>query len=259
MSEQRTLESIVETFVKRVGGERISEIVGNNNPQSSADYLFQRHGVIAELKSLQAGTFVESFQRRLTNLMNRWQREGKLIVFGTTRIDSNRLSPQCQEEMFSVMAESLQKHVVSAANAQIKSTKKLLNLPSARGVLWVASDGNEFLQPNIVWYLLHRILKKKKANGDPAYSSIHGLAYFSPRMLGQFPGVPEPALIWFSGYRQRDPQLQACLDELSTEWPKYVAWAQGIFIRNATGTVEDVRFLGSKEKLMKIRLDEDTK
>ena len=98
--------------MKRVGGERISEIVGNNNPQSSADYLFQRHGVIAELKSLQAGTFVESFQRKLTNLMNRWQREGKLIVFGTTRVDSNRLSPQCQEEMFSVMAESLQKHVV---------------------------------------------------------------------------------------------------------------------------------------------------
>jgi hypothetical protein len=52
---QRTLESIVDPFVKRAGGERVSEIVGNNNPQSSADYLFQHFGVIAELTSLQAG------------------------------------------------------------------------------------------------------------------------------------------------------------------------------------------------------------
>jgi len=78
-------------------------------------------------------------------------------------------------------------------------------------------------------------------------------------MLGQISGVAEPALIWFSGYRQRDAKLQACLDELSNEWPKYVAWAQGIFIRNATGTVADVRFLGVQEKLMQIRLDENKK
>ena len=257
MSEQRTLESIVDPFVKRVGGERVSEIIGNTNPQLNADYLFRKHGVIAELKSLQAGSFFEAFQRKITDLMRRWQREGRLVVFGTARVDSSGLSPACREEMFSVMAESLQKHVVVAANAQIKSTKKLLDLPHARGLLWVASDGNEFLQPNIVWYLLHRILKKKKENGDPAYSSIHGVAYFSPRMLGQIPGVVEPALIWFSGYRQEDPKLQACLNELSSEWPKYVAWAQGIYIRNAEGRVEDVRFHGVKEELLKIDLVED--
>jgi hypothetical protein len=40
LTEERTLESIVDPFVKRVGGERISEIVGNVNPPSSADYCF---------------------------------------------------------------------------------------------------------------------------------------------------------------------------------------------------------------------------
>jgi hypothetical protein len=259
MPEQRTLESIVDPFVSHIGGERISEIVGNINPAKSADYLFRTHNVIAELKSLQAGTFVESIQRKMTDLMSRWQRERKLIVFGTARVDSSKLSPECREEMFSVMAEALQKHVVFAANDQIKSTKKLLNLPDAKGLLWVASDGNEFLQPNVVWYLLHRILKKKKANGDPAYSSIHGLAYFSPRMLGQIPGAAEPALLWFSGYRQSDPQLKVCLDQLSDEWPKYVSWAQGVYIRDTVGKVEDVRFLGVKEKMMQIRLDDQRK
>jgi hypothetical protein len=161
---------------------------------------------------------------------------------------------ECREEMFSAMAEALQKHVVVAANAQIKSTKELLNLPDAKGLLWVASDGNEFLQPNTVWYLLHRILQKKKPDGNPAYSSIHGLAYFSPRMLAQVKGIQEPVLLWMSGYRQRDPQLEACLSELSSEWPNYVSWAQGIQIRNGIAKVEDIRFLGVKEEMLQIDL-----
>lgn len=254
VKEVRTLESIVDPFVSRVGGRRISEMAGNKNPKKNADYLFERQQVIAELKLLQAGSIVEAFQRKLTKLTRRWQKEGKLIVFGRAMVSSSRLSPECREEMFSAMAEALQKHVVVAANAQIKSTKELLNLPDAKGLLWVASDGNEFLQPNTVWYLLHRILQKKKSDGNPAYSSIHGLAYFSPRMLAQVKGIQEPVLLWISGYRQRDPQLEACLSELSSEWPNYVSWAQGIQIRNGIAQVEDIRFLGVKEEMLQIDL-----
>jgi len=254
--EQRTLESIVDPFVERVGGQRISAIIGNNNPAKSADYLFRTHGVIAELKSLRAGTFGESIHRKMTALVSRWQQERKLIVFGTVKIESSKLPQNCREEMFSMMAEALQKHVVVAANDQIKSTKKLLNMPDARGLLWVASDGNEFLQPNVLWYLLQRTLQKKKENGEPAYSSIHGLAYFSPRMLAQIPGAEEPAILWFSGLRQPDPRLKACLDYLSREWPKYVSWAQGVSIREVSGKVEDARFLGVEEKMMQIGTDD---
>ena len=256
MTDIRTLESIVDPFVNRVGGKRISEMVDKTNTQKNADYLFDRHQVIAELKSLQAGSLIEAFQRKLTNLTKRWQKEGKLVVFGTAMVSSSRLSPECREEMFSAMAESLQKNVVATANAQIRSTKDLLNLPNAKGLLWVASDGNEFLQPNTVWYLLHRILQKKKSDGSPAYSNIHGLAYFSPRMLARVPGIPEPVILWMSGYRQRDPHLEACLQELSDEWPKYVSWAQGVPIRLATANanLDDTRFLGVDEKLLQIDL-----
>lgn len=146
--------------------------------------------------------------------MGRWQREGKLIVFGTAKVDSNRLSQECREEMFSVMAESLQKHVVVAANAQIKNTKKLLNLPDAKGLLWVASDGNEFLQPNMVWYLLHRILTKKKANGDPAYSSIHGSRISAPACSDRSLGLRNRRLsglaVTVNGTRGCKPALMSC-------------------------------------------------
>lgn len=256
MTKSRTLESIVDPFVQRIGGKRVTDIIGNKNPKKNADYIFQRHEVIAELKSLEAGSFVEAYQRKLTRLMRRWQQQGKLVVFGRAMVSSKRLSPECRDELFSAMAESLQKHVVAAANAQIRSTKEILNVPDARGLLWVASDGNEFLQPSTLWYLLQRILQKKKPDGSPAYSNIHGLAYFSPRMLAQVPGVTEPVLLWMTGYRQRDPRLEACLDELTTEWPHYVAWAQGIQIRTISpvATVAETRFWGIKEKLLQIDL-----
>lgn len=255
MKQARTLQSIVDPFVRGIGGELICELVGNNNPQSSADYLFRRHNVVAELKSLQAGSFIEPFRRKLGDLMGEWDRKGRLRVYGTTGISSNSLSPECREEMFSVMAESLQKHIVLAANDQIKSTKRILNIPDAKGILWVASDGNEDLQPNVVWYLLLRILQKKKGNGDPAFSSIHAIAYFNPRMPAKIPEANEPALFWFSGPRQQDDQQSiACLSELSTAWPHYVAWAQGVTVRDVGGKPEDVRFFGVQPKMPRIEI-----
>jgi hypothetical protein len=38
-----------------------------------------------------------------------------------------------------------------------------------------------------------------------------------------------------------------------------VSWAQGVYIRDTVGKVEDVRFLGVKEKMMQIRLDDQRK
>jgi hypothetical protein len=135
MKPTTPLESIVDPFVKGIGGELISELVGNNNPPSSADYLFRRHNVIAEMKTLQADSFGGPFCRKLGGRMGDWHRDGRLRVYGTTRIDSKSLSPECQNEMFDVMAAPLQKHVVNAANGQIESTKEILNMPAARGLL----------------------------------------------------------------------------------------------------------------------------
>jgi hypothetical protein len=253
MNEINTLQSIIDPFIKGIGGELISDLVGNKNPPSSADYLFRRHNVIAELKSLQAGGFVASFHRKLADLVGKWDREGHLRVYGTTRIDSKRLPAECQDEMFAIMAEPLQKHIVFEANNQIKSTKEILNMPDAMGLLWVASDGNEDLQPNIVWYLLTRTLQKKKANGEPAYSSIHGIAYFNPRMPAQVPQANEPAIFWFDGCRQPNSELATLLSELSGEWPRYVASAHGITVREVSGTPEDTRFFGVPPKMPTIK------
>lgn len=253
----RTLHSIVDPFVRGVGGELISELIENKNPQSNADYLFRAHNVVAEMKALEAGGFADSFHRKLSELLARWHKERRFMVFGTVQIQSGKLPDDCREEMFSAMAESLQKHVVAAANKQIKSSKRLLNLPEAKGLLWVASDGNDQFSPETVWYLLTRILRKKKEDGGPAYSSINGIAYFNPRMLARVPNLKEPALLWFSGTRnpQHDQNLQACLNVLNNAWPQYVARAQGIKVRGVDAKPDGVTFWDAAPKVPLIEID----
>ncbi|QHN03085.1 hypothetical protein FTO74_06655 [Granulicella sp. WH15] len=256
LKEVRTLQSIIDPFVKGVGGEIVSDLIGNKNLPSNADYLFRAHNVIAELKSLQTGGFAESFHRKFAELLGKWDRQGRLRVYGTVQLQSSKLPADCRQEMFALMGESIRKHVIADANKQIKSTKSLLNMPDAKGLLWVAHDGNEDFQPDVVWYLLLQTLQKKKESGDPAYSSIHGLAYFNPRMPAKVPQASEPALFWFSGTRKpdRDKDIQACLSHLSNSWPKYVTWAQGIKVRDVEGKPEDVRLMGVESKVPKIAI-----
>jgi hypothetical protein len=260
MKPTAPLQFIVDPFVRRFGGELISEIVGNNAPPSSADYLFRRYNVIAELKSLQDDTFGESLSKKLGDRMAEWLQASRVVAFGTNRIESNSLTPKCQDEMFDLIGGPLQNNVVKAANGQIESTKQSLKMPNAKGLLWVASDGNASLQPNHVWYLLIRILQKKREDGSPQYSNIHALAYFSPRMLVQLPESKQPAQVWLSGVRNNgDQQLSECLTELCEGWGKYVAWAQGIEVNRVGGnarTPEDLHFLGVSPRLPRIQIND---
>jgi hypothetical protein len=260
MKPTTPLQSIVDPFVKGLDGELVSELVGNNSPPSNADYLFRHHNIIAELKTLQADSFGDPFRRKLGNRMGDWHRDGRLLVYGTARVDSKNLSQECQNEMFDVMAGPLQKHVVNAANTQIGSTKELLKMPDAKGLLWVASDGNEDLKPDAVLFLLKRILAKKHEDGKPCYSNIHALAYFSPRMLVEIPQSKQPAQFWFSGSRDPgDGQMLTFLSELCTAWPRYVAWAQGIAVRSVEANAvqpEDLRFIGVPPRMPRIKVAE---
>jgi len=261
MKPTQPLQSIVDPFVKGIGGELVSELIGNKNPRSSADYLFRDHNVIAELKALENDSFGEPYRAKMANLTADWQRRGLLLVYGTARIDIRRLSPVCQKEWLDVLESSLQTNVVAKANRQIRNTKESLNLPSAKGILWVASDGNEDLQPNDVWILLCRLLQKTREDGTPQYSSVDSLAYFNPRMLVELPDSRRPALLWLSGARRpEDQEMLTFLQMLSDAWPKYVAQAQGTEVQRLGGetmlpeALESLRFLGVSPRMPRVQM-----
>ena len=88
--------------------------------------------------------------------MTEFQYAGRVLVYGAARMGTDQLPPDCRDRIFDVMAIPIQKHLVRAANLQIRKTKDLLGLPGAKGLLWVASDGNTDLRPDIVWYLIRK-------------------------------------------------------------------------------------------------------
>lgn len=174
------LQSIVDPFVTGSGGEVVEGLLGKNPKlPRNADYLFREDQVIAELKALENDSFGEPFRKKMSDLMASWMARRLLLVFGTTRVDLRRLPPVCQEEALRVMGKPLQDKVLATANQQIRETKKLLNMPKAKGLLMVASDGNRDLLPNDVWFFLTRLLQKTHEDGSPQFSRS-----FAQRWLG---------------------------------------------------------------------------
>jgi hypothetical protein len=258
MKPPTPLQSIVDPFVNGLHGELVSDLVGNNNPPRSADYLFRRHKVIAELKALEADSFGESFRKKLGDRAADWQRRGQLLVYGTARVDSHRLPTECQQELMDLMAAPVQR-IVKAADAQIASTKEILGIPAAKGLLWIASDGNQDLQPDTVWFLVTRILRKTQADGLPQYRHIHGMVYFNPRMIAEMPQTNLPVLFWFGGAREDgDREMKALLGLLGAAWPQYVASAQRVQLHvvDKKNTPSDLRFAGPPRPLPEIYMSD---
>lgn len=230
MKPQEPLQTIIDPFIKSCGGELVADLLEKNvNLPQNADYLFRQHGVIAELKALENDSFGEPFQRKMGNLMGSWQRRGLLIVYGTQRIELTQLPSPCQEEALNIIGKPLEANILAKAHEQIRGTKEVLKMPDAKGLLIVASDGNEDLLPNDVWFFLTRLLRKRHPDGRPQFSSIHSLLYFNPRMPVLLPGTGQPTLLWMSGPRQADDhEMVSFLNTLAEAWPGYMERTMGV-------------------------------
>jgi len=259
MRPPEPLQNLIDPFVKQCGGEIVAEVLdtGTNLPQN-ADYLFRNAGVIAELKGLEDDTFGESFRAKMGDLAGSWQRRGLLIVYGMTRVDLHRLPPVCQHELLELIAGPLQTKIFAKANQQIRSTKKLLGLPDAKGLVMVASDGNESLPPMDVLYFLGRILRKKHPDGTPQYSNIHSLLYFNPRMPAAFTGSDQPALVWATVPRQdEDHGMTGFPNALGDQFRGYMERTMAVRFGEAEpikGQRPTLGFLGVAPQMPRIRV-----
>lgn len=261
MTSTTPLQDIIDPFVTACGGELVASLLKPTKagPPRQADYLFRARQLIAELKALEVDTFGEPFRQKMAQLFRDWHQKGLIRVYGTTKVELQRLPAICQQECLDMMAGPLQ-DIVKKANRQIGSTKGLLGMPSAKGLLWVASDGNEDLQPRDVWFFLTRILKKKTQDGSPQYSNVNGVAYFNPRMPVQVPGTTTPGLVWFGGSRdQGDADLNGFLEGLGEAWIRYNERYR-LFgpIARSTAQPGALHFAGVTPKMPRIDMNERT-
>jgi len=260
LTPRTLLESLIDPFVKGVGGELVSELVSadGGKPPTQADYFFRTHETIVELKALERPSFGDTYVRKLSDLTVSWFERGLFLAYGTTRIDLRRLSPICQQEWLGVLTQPVQDHVVAAANRQLAATKRLLGVPKAKGILWLASDGNLDLRPHDVWFLLSSILRKTKPDGTKQYSNIDGIIYFHPRVPATVTGVPGPVFFWFG--EPRDPEsssVREFIERLRQAWIPYFAASTGMKVVELAGEAPEanVRFAGSVRSLPRVSLE----
>jgi len=257
MQGREPLQTHIDPFVRAFGGELVSSLLGEAaNLPMNADYLFRRFSIIAELKSLEVASFGESFQKKMSQLVEAWADRGLLFVWGTQRLDLARLPAPCQQDVLNVIAKPLQNNVLRHANRQIRSTKEALGLPDAKGILMIASDGNEDLKPQDVLFFCSRILWRERPDKDVEFPHIDAVVYFNPRMPAVLPTTGRVSFIWGTVLRPpEDPALLAFLDELSEAFRLYMEKTWNVpFPRTelGPGDHQKLRFAGVPDRLIKV-------
>jgi len=177
------LENDVEKFVQSVGGEAIPE----SNETPCADFLFREQNIVAELKTLEKEARQEH-DRKLQARVNDWMQRRVLVVYGRPTIELQNVPPICQREWLSILQRPVEK-IIRDANKQIRSTKKSLQLASAKGLLLIANQGN--------------LLYTTPADSYCTYNWLHDFLVGFALLRGHQGGEEVGALFWASIYLTR--------------------------------------------------------
>jgi hypothetical protein len=164
---------------------------------------------------------------KLQKLAMSWMRRGLLVLYGTNRISLREVPEPCQREWLALMYAS-RKRRLAEANEQIKKTKILLDMPEAKGLLFLVNDAQNFLDPYDEMNLVSRILQSKKEDGTLVYSNLHWIIYFSVN-----PKAITPTGIglnfWLPCFREKgDVVMQEFVDRLGPAWRRYHGEQLGI-------------------------------
>ena len=193
MSEPRRIEvaSAFADCVESIGGEVLDRCLPKPANFSTADYVFRKDGVVAELKCMEHDIMsTAEFKEQLNNTYARWVSEGLVPLPAAPRVQVNlqELPEPCAREFMKPFKRRLEA-TVKKANKQIRETKEHLDLKDAKGLLLLANDGNLSMKPNLVFHLLDRMLRAE-------FRSINSLVYFSVNHPVSVPGIGMPVLPW---------------------------------------------------------------
>lgn len=222
------VESSMNDCIQAFGGELVKNLMPSANPPDQADYVFRKDDVVCELKCLENDLFTPQHAEKLSLLVQRWARQGFIPrVYGTVQIALRSLPESCRREWVGMMEKPI-KRVVESANRQIKATKQFLNMPTAKGVLLLANEGVSLPPPQLM-YLVHAVLKSRKEDGNPMFSSIDWIALFSVNRPMRLTSEQRDSHYWLPAYREiADPKAANFLEQLRDSWTTHFGKLVGV-------------------------------
>lgn len=215
-------EKTFDRFVWEFGGRRVSDLIGANPSFDNADYLFERVGVVAELKTLKTDFGkTQRFHDGILELSQKYLSSGRM-TFGSIF----RPSERPREFAFDVVRlfRPPLERILKKANSQLKETRARFGGGKAtRGILLLVNDEFHSLEPEFIM----GILAQKLAH---SYSSIDAYVYITLNHYVKVPGSDYAHLLWAPVYSGRGTDvLQPFVNELGAQWFKFLGKEIGPF------------------------------
>lgn len=226
------VELFCDGVVSECGGQRVDEILSKGHQVPNADYIFEVHGVVAELKCLEKDQYTDPvINKKMDRLLNDWHEKG--LPFKVQRDPStnsmriDNITPSQSEQILLLHRKPIHKHVVKA-NKQIRETKRALNRPDLKGLLLMANNNNAVMSV----HTLECVISYSLAEG--ACSSIDGYVLFAPNSFARMPGIRTAVMPWVIRQRGGHPEVGYELGEsLSRVWSDHFARLTGKTIAEA--------------------------
>jgi hypothetical protein len=233
VSRANSFEAVFRQFVDSIGGEVLLEAPSGH----TADYLFRNDNVIAELKTLSVDV-TDDMNRKLRPVVEKWAKANGRMPPGEVKgdqyiLDMRNMPPEIQSAWLRLLMASVE-HLVRDANRQIRDTKERLELPSAKGLIIVANEGNFYhADPKSFRSLIAEILRKRTPEKALRFPNVHAAVYFS---LKDVKSRNEGMYFWANLQMQQDPNedvgpMAAFQERLQQGWYQYVEEGTGVAVR----------------------------
>jgi hypothetical protein len=212
------IEQSFDSFVQSYGGTRVQSLFDKDIVEPNADYFFKEANVVSELKCFQRD-MSDDFSM-IGSLYNKWLDSGTLKQedFLSTVFGHKKLPDECVSELWNKLSKPIDR-VLHKANNQICSTKGLLNVPDANGLLLLCNDGNFGLTHMEYISIISNLLQRKYRDG-----CIDGFVYFTYNQIAELPGFAYDFTVWVPLYDEDAPlDLANFVDRLGASYYKFMA------------------------------------
>lgn len=177
MGKQDDFEMVFRDFVKGFGGEVLPETSDNK----TADYLFPKHNIIAELKCLMQDQ-TEAMTKKVAQAVRDWWKNGGKIPEGydaNQPLEISTAPKEIADQWLEILKAPIE-NCIRDANRQIRETKHGLDMPDAKGLVLFFNQGNSLhSRPKDFRLLAGSVLRKRDKDKELRFPHINGLIYFS--------------------------------------------------------------------------------
>jgi hypothetical protein len=194
------VEEEFANFLETCGAEISDKTLSGPNKPINSDYIFRDEKVIAELKLLKKNPFEnKDFLKSFESKKREWVKKGFVTSAELKSVTTiSQLPDNCYNDILKLYMSSVKQHIKSA-NDQIKNTKARLRLHDYKGLLFIGSEGNYFLQPQHVRHFIARIL-----NPPNVYTNINTVVYLTVNVPTIRPDDVTLSRLWVNLYRDED-------------------------------------------------------